>query len=201
MQEIPLTSSQPLTIISGEELVQRGYTNTAQSVFDVPIVRITENGTADQSLGAGQQIASNFGLGSDRTITLVNSRRFVGSQAPVSSSAGSGLAVDMNNIPTALVDRIEIVPVGGAAVYGADAIAGVINYVPKEDFEGAKKIRFNQGLSCGITKDNFVELTLGGNFDNGKGNIVVSMLVEDKDDLYGRDLNSDTETVPMVLES
>ena len=90
----PLNSSQPLTIISGEELVQRGYTNAAQSVFDVPGVRITENGTGNQGgLGAGQQIASNFGLGSDRTITLVNSRRFVGSQAPVSSSAGSGLAV------------------------------------------------------------------------------------------------------------
>ena len=186
----PLNSSQPLTIISGEELVQRGYTNAAQSVFDVPGVRITENGTGNQGgLGAGQQIASNFGLGSDRTITLVNSRRFVGSQAPVSSSAGSGLAVDLNNIPTALIDRIEIVPVGGAAVYGADAIAGVINYVLKEDFEGAE-IRFNQEDYHGITKDNFVELTLGGNFDNGKGNIVVSMLVEDKDDLYGRDLNS-----------
>ena len=186
----PLTSAQPLTIISGDEILQRGYTNAAQSVFDVPGVRITEDGTGNQgSLGAGQQVASNFGLGSDRTLTLVNSRRFVGSQAPVSSSAGSGLAVDINNIPTALIDRIEIVPVGGAAVYGADAIAGVINYVLKDDFEGAE-LRLNRHAYSNITQDNFVEFTVGGNFDNGRGNVVFNMLVEDGDDVYGHQLNS-----------
>ena len=100
---------------------------------------------------------------------MVNGRRFVGSQSPT-GGAGSGLAVDLNNIPSALIERVEIVPVGGAAVYGADAIAGVVNYILKEDFEGAQ-ISVGQYDYAGMDTDNSFNLTIGGNFADGRGNM------------------------------
>ena len=129
----PLELAQPVTIISGEEYAKRAYTNAAQALTDVPGVGSVNSLSGDQGgLGAGQQVASNFGLGSSRTVTLVNGRRFVGSQSPT-AGAGSGLAVDLNNVPSALIERVEILPVGGAAIYGADAIARVVNFVLKDD--------------------------------------------------------------------
>ena len=77
----PLELAQPVTIISGDEYRARAYTNAAQALTDLPEVGSVNSLAGDQgSLGAGQQVASNFGLGSGRTVTLVNSRRFVGSQ-------------------------------------------------------------------------------------------------------------------------
>ena len=117
----PLELAQPVTIITGDEYRARAYTNAASALTDLPEVGSVNSLAGDQGgLGAGQQVASNFGLGSGRTVTLVNSRRFVGSQSPTGGAA-SGLAVDLNNIPSALIERVEILPVGGAAVYGADA--------------------------------------------------------------------------------
>ena len=149
----PLEMSQPVTVISGDEYRKRAYVNAAQGLTDLPEVGAVNTLSGDQAgLGAGQQVAANFGLGSSRTVVLVNGRRFVGSQSPT-GGAGSGLAVDLNNIPSALIDRVEVVPVGGAAVYGADAIAGVINYVLKEDFEGAE-ISVGQYDYAGMDTDN-----------------------------------------------
>ena len=133
----PLELAQPVTIISGEEYAKRAYTNAAQALTDLPEVDSVASLSGDQGqLGAGQQVASNFGLNSARTVTLVNGKRFVGSQSPT-GGAGSGLAVDLNNIPSALIERVEVLPVGGAAIDGADAIAGVVNFILKDDFEGA----------------------------------------------------------------
>ena len=73
----------------------------------------------DGSEDIGQNIGDSFGLGAQRTLTLVNGKRFVAGN----SAAGSlGAAVDTNNIPNALIDRVEVKSIGGAAVYGADAI-------------------------------------------------------------------------------
>lgn len=175
----PNELAQPITIISGEEYRNRGYTNAAQALTDLPGVGTVNSLSGDQSgLSAGQQIAANFDLGSDRTLTLVNGRRFVGSQVPGSFvSAGSGNAVDLNNIPAALIDRVEVLPVGGAAVYGADAIAGVINFILKDDFEGAE-FNINQYDYAGMETDSQMNFTVGGNFAGGKGNVVLNAQFE-----------------------
>jgi iron complex outermembrane recepter protein len=121
----PLELAQPVTIISGEEYELRAYTNAAEALRDLPEITTVNSLAGDQGgLGAGQQVASNFGLNSGRTVTLVNGRRFVGSQSPT-GGAGSGLAVDLNNIPSALIERVEILPVGGAAVMGQMPLLGL----------------------------------------------------------------------------
>ena len=179
----PLELAQPVTIISGEEYEIRAYTNAAEALTDVPGVGAVNSLAGDQAgLGAGQQVASNFGLNSGRTVTLVNGRRFVGSQSPT-GGAGSGLAVDLNNIPTALIERVEILPVGGAAVYGADAIAGVVNFILKDDFEGAE-FTYNGYDYAGMDDDSSFNFTIGGNFADGRGNIVINAQVEDRGQVF-----------------
>ena len=71
------------------------------------------------TLSVGQSLANNFGLGSGRTLVLINGRRFVGSTSPF-GSGGGGNAVDINNIPSQMIDRVEILNAGGSAIYGSD---------------------------------------------------------------------------------
>ena len=136
--------AQPVTIIYGEEYDNRGYTNAADALFDVPGIGVTNSLTSgsggnfgnQSTLSVGQSLANNFGLGSGRTLVLINGRRFVGSTSPF-GSGGGGNAVDINNIPSQMIDRVEILNAGGSAIYGSDAIAGVINYVLKDNYEGS----------------------------------------------------------------
>jgi outer membrane receptor protein involved in Fe transport len=177
--------AQPVTIIYGEEYENRGYTNAADALFDVPGIGVTNSLTSgsggsfgnQSSLSVGQALANNFGLGSGRTLVLVNGRRFVGSTSPF-GSGGSGNAVDINNIPSVMIDRVEIVNAGGSAVYGSDAIAGVINYVLKDDYEGAAMTLVYDDYA-GLSSDVSFQAVMGGNFAGGKGNMVMNFQYEE----------------------
>lgn len=172
-------SSQPITIITADDIRVQGYTNAASAVFDLPSVFASASTAGDQDgIVAGQRIANNFGLGSGRTLTLVDGRRFISSQSIQGGSAATG-SVDLNNIPLTLIKRIEVQSSGGSAMYGSDAIAGVINYVLDREYEG-----FELGLDSsqsyfgdidGASPINTVSLTFGGSFDDGKGHIAVAM--------------------------
>ena len=82
--------------------------------------------------------------------------------------------VDTNNIPILLIDRIEVNNVGGASVYGADAVAGVINYILKDDFEGFR-LQYDYNNVADISEDRGVKMLFGANFDDGKGNFALSV--------------------------
>ena len=110
-------------------------------------------------------------------MVLVNGRRFVGSTSPF-GSGGSGNAVDINNIPSVMIDRVEIVNAGGSAVYGSDAIAGVINYVLKDDYEGAAMTLVYDDYA-GLSSDVSFQAVMGGNFAGGKGNMVMNFQYEE----------------------
>lgn len=115
-------TSQPVTIISGEEIQRRGFTNAASALFDLPQISVSASTSGDQNgLQAGQRIANNFGLGSGRTLTLIDGKRFV-SSTPINYGGTSTGSVDLNNIPVTLIKRIEVLSAGGSAVYGSDVI-------------------------------------------------------------------------------
>ena len=185
--------AQPITIIYGEEYENKGYTNAADALFDVPGIGVTNsltNGSGggfgnQSSLSVGQALANNFGLGSGRTLVLVNGRRFVGSTSPF-GSGGSGNAVDINNIPSVMIDRVEIVNAGGSAVYGSDAIAGVINYVLRDDYEGAS-MTLTYDDFAGLASDTSFQAVMGGNFADGKGNMVMNFQYEDIGTVFTRE--------------
>jgi iron complex outermembrane recepter protein len=133
-----LTSVQPLQVITTERMEERGFTNVADALNDIPSVGVPVSPVGDQgSFGVGRNFINIFNLGTNRTLTLVNGRRFVGGNpASIFTGAGAGGQVDINVIPTGLIDRIETVQAGGSAVYGSDAISGVVNIITKQEYDG-----------------------------------------------------------------
>lgn len=188
---------QPAIVVDGEFLEDRGFTDVGSALFELPAFGASgnnpQNGSDAQSgFSVGQVFVDFFGLGSQRTLTLVNGRRFVSSNTPALSTSPnvittSGLQVDMNNIPVSLIDRIETVAVGGAPVYGADAIAGTVNVIMKQDFEGFE-IRSNYGVGeDDLLEETTASFAWGANSADGRGNVVLSIEVSDRAGMIGSD--------------
>lgn len=150
--ELEIRANQPVAV---EELIK-------QLPAAVPAIGpATNNGS-----GGGATIDLR-GLGPNRSLVLLDGRRIV----PFDLNG----AVDTNVIPIALVERVDLVTGGASAVYGADAISGVVNFVLKNDFEGV-----SASGSYGVSdredaKRLRTDLVIGGNFANGKGNAVLSV--------------------------
>ncbi|HEX7060825.1 MAG TPA: TonB-dependent receptor [Woeseiaceae bacterium] len=123
-----LISSSPVSQVSSEELTYRGITRVEDLINDLP--QITPELSANESNGAtGTATLDLRGLDSDRTLVLVNGHR-MGFGDPFV------LAPDVNQIPGALVDQVELLTGGASSTYGSDAMAGVVNFIMKDDFEG-----------------------------------------------------------------
>ncbi|KHK90301.1 TonB-dependent receptor domain-containing protein [Novosphingobium malaysiense] len=164
--------SSPLAVVNSQDILDRGYTSASQALNQLtsnsPMLAQADGSGAGS--GSGQQFPDLFGLGAGRTLTLVNGRRMV------TTSSGLGDAqVDANIIPLGLLDRVEVVQGGGAAVYGSDAIAGVVNYVLKDNFEGIELDGQNGISSRGDYHTYSLRGTAGTNFADGRGNIAVDV--------------------------
>lgn len=156
----------PVTAISGESLLNSGAMNIGEVLNELPSLANTFSlGNSGQFIGtAGLNILDLRGMGTDRTLVLVDGKRHV------SSSAGTD-AVDTNTIPTSWIERVEIVTGGASAVYGADAVTGVVNFILKKNIEGFD-ISATQGFAQenGYKNDKY-QASYGFNFDNDRGNI------------------------------
>lgn len=156
----------PVTAISGESLLNSGAMNIGEVLNELPSLANTFSlGNSGQFIGtAGLSILDLRGMGTDRTLVLVDGKRHV------SSSAGSA-AVDTNTIPTSWIERVEIVTGGASAVYGADAVTGVVNFILKKNIEGFD-VSATQGFAQenGYKNDKY-QASYGFNFDNDRGNI------------------------------
>lgn len=123
-------SSSPITIIKGEDLANQGVTTVEEA-----LTKVSSNQagfSTSQNVGSSNTSGSTAnlrGLGSDKTLVLLNGRR-------LAYSAFSTSTTNLNIIPMAMIDRIEVLRDGASAVYGADAIAGVINFITKSEYEG-----------------------------------------------------------------
>lgn len=180
---------QPTVTIDAKALDSRGYSTIAQALNESPGFGLADSsliGNQGNGFGVGQSFVNFYSLGSQRTLTLVNGRRFVGANpATVFSQAGAGTQVDLNTIPTKLVDRIETISIGGAPIYGADAIAGTVNIILKKDFSGLD-LDAQSGISQQGDLANHRVRALGGlNFAEGRGNVTVSLEYNHADGLLG----------------
>ncbi|WP_263587682.1 TonB-dependent receptor domain-containing protein [Sphingopyxis sp. GC21] len=169
---------QPTLVTTSDQIDRRGYTNVAQALSEIAAFGVPGNsnvGAQEGPFGSGQTFVDFFSLGSQRTLTLVNGRRFVSSNtASVFGPAGPGSQVDLNVIPETLVDRIETVAVGGAPIYGSDAIAGTVNIILKRDFDGLE-IKGQAGVSQrGDAPDYRISVIWGADFADGRGHITLS---------------------------
>lgn len=183
---------EPATTIGSGQIDSRGQTNVVETLTQTPSFGQGQTPQGQQgSFNAGQSFADRFGLGSARTLTLINGRRVVSTNAPsvsgtrVGTPAPPGLQVDLNIIPTLLVERIENLSIGGAPAYGSDAIAGVVNVILKNKYEG-----ITLSALSGITErgDNF-RYNLGGlvglNFAGDRGNIMLAATYDASEGVLG----------------
>ena len=170
--------SQPTLTLTGDTIDKRAFTSLGQALNDLPGFGVADSsliGNQGNGFGVGQSFVNLYSLGSQRTLTLVNGRRFVGANpASVFSSAGAGTQVDLNVIPTNLIDRIETVGIGGAPIYGADAIAGTVNLILKKKYRGIE-LNAESGISARGDLPTYRFRGLGGvDFADHRGNIMVS---------------------------
>jgi outer membrane receptor protein involved in Fe transport len=155
-------------------LTARGFTNVADIVNQLPEAGAGVTPIGGQaSFGVGRNYIDLFGLGSNRTLTLVNGNRFVGDNPNSNLANTPGNQVNLNVLPTLLIDHVETIAATGAAVYGSDAISGVVNVLLKKKFEGFQ-ITAQTGLSTyHDDRHNTVEMAIGHSFLNGRLNLAV----------------------------
>jgi outer membrane receptor protein involved in Fe transport len=128
------TTPTPVTVLNSDTLARVAAPNVADAINQMPALRPSLTPTSAVNAGGGTQVGGNYldlrGLGYARTLVLLDGRRYV-----PSNPTG---AVNINNIPQALIDRVDVVTGGASAAYGADAVAGVVNLQTKANLEGLK---------------------------------------------------------------
>jgi iron complex outermembrane receptor protein len=169
---------QSASVVDAKQIERRAYTNAIEALQDTPGFAPAANsqiGAAQANLSVAQSYSNYLGLGSQRTLTLVNGRRYVSSNS-VSGSGGAGTPgsqVDLNLIPVGLIERIETVAIGGAPVYGSDAIAGTVNVILKDNYDGLELTAQASISERGDAANQSVRGLFGKNFAGGRGNIVL----------------------------
>lgn len=163
-----LTGALPVRSVDSIDIVSSGEFSLSDTVNDIPA--LLSSITAEQSVDRAGRDGSNRlnlrGLGQNRTLVLVNGKRHVGGLQGSSS-------VDIGSVPQILVDRVEVLTGGASAVYGADAVTGVVNFILKERFEGLE-FDIRTGLSeYGDAGQNSVSVVYGKSLAEGRSNITV----------------------------
>ncbi|WP_323846797.1 TonB-dependent receptor plug domain-containing protein [Microbulbifer magnicolonia] len=163
----PLSTTGPITIVDSEAIQRSGVGTIDELLTQLPSMGTNGINANDNNGGQGLAFVDLRNLGSARTLVLVNGRRFV------SSSSGVSSAVDMNNIPVDMIDRIEVLTDGASAVYGSDAVAGVINVVMKKSVEGVRVSARAGSTEDGGGENGDFSITFGGEGERGSfiGNI------------------------------
>ena len=170
---------QPTTVLGSAAIEQRGFVNAADALNELPQFGIPGSSPVGSgqggTFGSGQSFVDFLGLGSQRTLVLVNGFRFVSSNsASIFGPTAAGGQVDIGLINTKLIDRIETITIGGAPIYGSDAIAGTINIVLKSDYQGID-IDAQDGFAQRGDAPNYrFRLLAGQNFADGRGNVTLS---------------------------
>ena len=182
---------QPSTVLSSQAIEQRGFVNAADALNELPQFGIPGSSPVGAAqggaFGSGQSFVNFLGLGSQRTLVLINGRRFISSNtSSIFGPTNPGEQVDLGQINSKLIDRIETLAIGGAPIYGSDAIAGTINIILKHDYQGIDvdgqygfadegSFRGNSvGYGNGHAPNWRVRALAGTNFGDGRGNVTVS---------------------------
>lgn len=165
----------PIVSFDAAKIQQSGQTNVTDFLQRVPALtnsrdstRTAGNAQADGAIGdAGLNLLDLRGLGPNRTLVLVNGRRHVSGQINTA-------AVDINAISTDLIERVDVLTGAASAVYGADGVSGVVNFVLKRDYDGLA-MRGQAGISeQGDAGNRFASAIVGRNFADGRANLTLA---------------------------
>lgn len=169
----------PVAVVDAEEIKISGTVNVEQLLGSSPQFTGSQNGGATSNVVPGGTATLNMrGFGAQRNLVLVNGRRF--------AISGADQTTDINTIPASLIKQTEVVTGGSSAVYGSDAITGVVNFIIRDDFEGVEISAQKNWDSHTTTPTYNLDLTVGGNFAEGKGNAVFSLNYLDRGSITRR---------------
>ncbi|MBL4673741.1 MAG: TonB-dependent receptor plug domain-containing protein, partial [Arenicella sp.] len=189
----PLSEASPIQNIGLEQLDQTGLTNIGQALQQLPITGSAVNSRFNvpgnsgfpqdgSGIGAGATQLALRNVNAKRTLILVDGRRWVAG----ASASGVPSTVDLNTIPSNMVERIEILQGGASAVYGSDAISGVVNIITNTKFDGLRfDAQFGEYISEGDGQDRDVSVLWGGG--NDRTHIVVSGSYAEEGEIFTAD--------------
>ncbi len=170
IKQVDLESASPVTVIDATQIAFSGISSVEELLQEMTAAAGPAGNATNAywtSNGYATAQINLRGLGIKRTLVLLNGRRIV------AGGTGANDSPDLNMIPVSLIKRIEVLKDGASAVYGADAIAGVVNIITKDDFSGAQLTMKAGASDKGDAENQEINLTLGGNFD--RGNMVVNI--------------------------
>jgi outer membrane receptor protein involved in Fe transport len=181
----PTTAPTPLIQVSREDVVNSGLGSVIDVLADIPALSgsiVPEDTTGSGLNDGGLSLLSLRDLGSGRTLTLVDGRRHVG------SNAGT-LAVDIDTIPRLLIERVELVTGANSAQYGADAVSGVVNFVLRRDFQGLEVDVSNAMINSDGQTNKRVSILGGTNLFGDRLNVYGSFEHEENEEVLDSDID------------
>ncbi len=209
-----LTSTSPVQVVTSKEIQQAGHTDAVEILNQLP--QVLQNSATDfsntsnsLSTPGGLTTVNLRGIGPQRTLVLVDGRRLGTADA---NTANPNPSANLDQIPVSLIERVDVVTGGASAVYGSDAIAGVVNFIMKKDFEGMQidaqygvfqrgnDNDFMQGLAdargmaindSSVTDGDTLSfsLTAGANIADGNGNVTGYLMYRTADPITGADID------------
>ena len=163
-----ITSVSPVQVVSDVQIDQSGVSNVQDLLLENPVFgspALARTNSAFLTSGTGAATVDLRNLGTDRTLVLINGRRVV---AGLPGSA----TVDLNVIPAQFLQRVDILTGGASSLYGSDAVAGVVNLIYKDNFQGIEgNVQYNI-TERGDNRDYQANVLVGGNFGEDRGNIM-----------------------------
>jgi len=181
-----LQRSAPVNVTTAEE-IDLLQSNVAEEVLrEIPGI-VPSTGSAVNNGNGGNSFVNLRGLGSNRNVVLLDGRRVV----PATLEG----QFDLNNVPLALVERVDVLTGGSSTTYGADAISGVVNFVTKRDFTGFEATFSEQITEMGDGNTMRFDATTGASFDDDRGNVILSMGYQEADPVYQGDRKIGEQTI------
>ncbi|WP_028110310.1 TonB-dependent receptor domain-containing protein [Ferrimonas futtsuensis] len=178
------TQPAPIVSIGSEEIAKFGNVDLGSILAELPSVGATDTlvGNNNSNASAGISSADLRRLGANRTLVLVNGKRHV-------AGAPGSAQVDLTTIPSALIERVEIVTGGASAIYGSDAVSGVVNVILKENFEGFEfDVAYGDSTEGVGTKDHKISLLGGADLSDGRGNVTFFANYDRTKEVMSKDL-------------
>ena len=174
-----LTAPSPTTVLGEADIKLSGNVTIENTLNEFPQLASGQNSSVNNGGGSGVLTANLRGLGATRTLVLINGRRFI--------PANSDGLVDLATIPDALVKRVEVITGGASAVYGSDAIAGAVNFILDNKFEGLELSYLYGQTFRDDGASHKVDATFGANLDEGRGNVVFSASYTKREPVFQAD--------------
>ncbi len=169
-----METSSPVTLIGADDIKAMGASSIDSVLQKMTAASGAMTNPAVNNGSGGNARVDLRGLGAQRTLVLVNGRRMI------NSGTGAASTVDLNTIPVSMIKQVEVLKDGASAVYGTDAVAGVVNIILKDDFEGLDMNFGGKLADQGDADETTFDLTMGSSFD--RGNVVIGLQYTDRGD-------------------